>query len=101
MTVVDVGAGTGSYEPAGRHVIAIEPSDVMAAQRPRHLAPALRGDLPLRDGSARLALDIRARATAALERDLAAGEWDRCHGHLRLLDRLDAGQRLLVHHPVT
>jgi SAM-dependent methyltransferase len=51
-TVVDVGAGTGNYEPAGRHVIAVEPSDVMAAQRPRGLAPAIRasaGDLPLRD----------------------------------------------------
>jgi SAM-dependent methyltransferase len=51
-TVVDVGAGTGSYEPEGRHVIAIEPSDVMAAQRPRELAPAIRAvaaDLPLRD----------------------------------------------------
>ena len=51
-------------------------------------------------GFARLAPDVRARATAALERDLAAGEWDRRHGHLRSLDRLDAGQRLLVHHPV-
>jgi len=219
VTVVDVGAGTGSYEPAGRHVIAIEPSDVMAAQRPRDLAPALRGEaahLPLRDGSvdaalailtvhhwggdaqagvrelrrvargpvvivtfdtdvseqlwmirdylpevaeqdrgdfpsleqlarwlgpgrlhvepvpvsrdtpdwtlaslwahperaldpevtagtsgfARLAPEVRARATAALERDLAAGEWDRRHGHLRSLDALDAGQRLLVHHPL-
>jgi SAM-dependent methyltransferase len=218
VTVVDVGAGTGSYEPAGRHVIAIEPSDVMAAQRPRHLAPALRADaahLPLRDcsvdaalavltvhhwgpdaeagvrelrrvargpvvivtfdtavtgqlwmirdylpevaeqdrrdfpsleqlgrwlgpgtlrvepvpvfrdtpdwtfeslwahperaldpevtagtsGFARLAPAVRARALAALERDLASGEWDRRHGHLRSLDALDAGQRLLVHHP--
>ena len=53
-TVVNVGAGTGSYEPRDRHVIAIEPSDVMAAQRPRDLAPAVRasaGALPLRDGS--------------------------------------------------
>jgi SAM-dependent methyltransferase len=53
-TVVDVGAGTGSYEPEGRHVVAIEPSDVMAAQRPRDLAPAIRAvaaDLPLRDGA--------------------------------------------------
>jgi len=32
-----VGAGAGSYEPDDRHVIAIEPSDVMASQRPRHL----------------------------------------------------------------
>ena len=32
-TVVNVGAGTGSYEPRDRHVVAIEPSDVMASQR--------------------------------------------------------------------
>lgn len=53
-TVVNVGAGTGSYEPPGRHVIAIEPSDVMAQQRPREKAPAIRasaGALPLRDAS--------------------------------------------------
>jgi SAM-dependent methyltransferase len=215
-TVVDVGAGTGSYEPAGRHVIAVEPSDVMAAQRARHLAPALRADaahLPLRDrgvdaalavltvhhwgadaqagvrelrrvargpvvivtfdtavsrelwlirdylpeiaerdrrefpslddlarwlgpgrlgvepvlvsrdtpdwtlaslwahperaldpevtaatsGIARLEPEVRTRAIAALERDLAEGEWDRRHGALRSLDALDVGQRLLVH----
>ena len=33
-TVVNVGAGAGSYEPRDRHVIAVEPSDVMASQRP-------------------------------------------------------------------
>ena len=51
-SVVNVGAGAGSYEPDDRHVVAIEPSDVMALQRPRHLAPAIRasaGRLPLRD----------------------------------------------------
>jgi SAM-dependent methyltransferase len=60
-TVVNVGAGTGSYEPDDRHVIAIEPSDVMAAQRPRELAPAVRasaGDLPLRDDSVDAAMAI-------------------------------------------
>jgi SAM-dependent methyltransferase len=60
-TVVNVGAGTGSYEPRDRHVIAIEPSDIMAAQRPRELAPALRAsaeDLPLRDGSVDAAMAI-------------------------------------------
>ena len=36
--VVNVGAGTGSYEPRDRHVVAIEPSDVMASQRSRDLA---------------------------------------------------------------
>jgi SAM-dependent methyltransferase len=60
-SVVDVGAGTGSYEPRDRHVVAVEPSDVMAAQRPRELAPALRagaGELPLRDGSVDAAMAI-------------------------------------------
>jgi Methyltransferase domain len=40
-TVVNVGAGAGSYEPADRHVVAVEPSAAMRAQRPRHLAPAV------------------------------------------------------------
>ena len=60
-TVVNVGAGAGSYEPRDRHVIAIEPSDVMAAQRPRELAPALRAfaqALPLRAGGVDAAMAI-------------------------------------------
>src|SRR6476661_1286333 len=60
-TVVNVGAGTGSYEPRDRHVIAVEPSDVMAAQRPPELAPAIRasaGALPLRDDSVDAAMAI-------------------------------------------
>jgi ubiquinone/menaquinone biosynthesis C-methylase UbiE len=32
-TIVNVGAGAGSYEPAGRFVVAVEPSGVMIAQR--------------------------------------------------------------------
>ncbi|MEV4095834.1 methyltransferase domain-containing protein [Streptosporangium saharense] len=40
-TVVNVGAGAGSYEPLDRHVVAVEPSAAMRAQRPRHLAPAV------------------------------------------------------------
>lgn len=60
-TVVNVGAGAGSYEPADRHVIAIEPSDVMAAQRPGHLVPAIRAfadALPLRDQSVDAAMAV-------------------------------------------
>ena len=60
-TVVNVGAGTGSYEPRDRHVIAIEPSDVMAAQRPPHRVPAIRasaGALPLRDASVDAAMAV-------------------------------------------
>ena len=33
-TVLNVGAGTGNYEPPDRKVIAVEPSAVMRAQRP-------------------------------------------------------------------
>ena len=40
-TVLNVGAGAGSYEPADRRVIAVEPSPVMRAQRPPHLLPAV------------------------------------------------------------
>ena len=53
-TVLNVGAGAGSYEPDDRWVLAVEPSDVMAAQRPARRRPALRGSaaaLPLRDAS--------------------------------------------------
>ena len=52
-SVVNVGAGTGSYEPAGRRVVAVEPSEVMRAQRPLAAAPALRAwaeALPFSDG---------------------------------------------------
>lgn len=40
-TVVNVGAGTGSYEPSDRQVLAVEPSSVMRSQRPPSAAPCL------------------------------------------------------------
>ena len=52
-TVVNVGAGAGSYEPAGVQVTAVEPSAAMRAQRAPHLAPAVTGTaerLPFADG---------------------------------------------------
>jgi SAM-dependent methyltransferase len=60
-SVVNVGAGTGSYEPADRNVIAIEPSAIMIAQRSPHAARAIRataGALPLRDRSVDAAMAI-------------------------------------------
>ena len=41
--VVNVGAGTGSYEPSDRSVIAVEPSLTMIAQRRPGAAPAIKG----------------------------------------------------------
>jgi SAM-dependent methyltransferase len=40
-SVVNVGAGTGSYEPPDRHVTAVEPSAVMMAQRAPGAAPVV------------------------------------------------------------
>jgi ubiquinone/menaquinone biosynthesis C-methylase UbiE len=53
-SVLNVGAGAGSYEPRDREVIAVEPSEVMIAQRPAGAAPAIAGfaeSLPLADKS--------------------------------------------------
>jgi uncharacterized protein (DUF1330 family)/SAM-dependent methyltransferase len=60
-TVLNVGAGAGSYEPRDRHVLAVEPSDVMVAQRPSDAAPALRAsaeELPLRDRCVEAAMTV-------------------------------------------
>ena len=54
QTVLNVGAGTGSYEPPGLDVIAVEPSAVMRAQRPAGAAPcvdATAESLPFEDQS--------------------------------------------------
>ncbi len=40
-TVLNVGAGAGSYEPTDRDVTAVEPSASMRAQRPAQLSPAI------------------------------------------------------------
>jgi SAM-dependent methyltransferase len=42
-SVVNVGAGTGSYEPAACKVVAVEPAALMIAQRPVGAAPCVRG----------------------------------------------------------
>ncbi|WP_410670805.1 class I SAM-dependent methyltransferase [Amycolatopsis sp. cmx-4-68] len=41
-SVVDVGSGTGSYEPPGRRVTAVEPSTEMIRQRGAEAAPVVR-----------------------------------------------------------
>ncbi|GGU75784.1 hypothetical protein GCM10010211_47130 [Streptomyces albospinus] len=53
-TVVNVGAGAGSYEATSLDVTAVEPSASMRAQRPAHLPAAVDGvaeQLPFPDGS--------------------------------------------------
>jgi len=53
-TVLNVGAGAGSYEPIDRRVTAVEPSMEMIRQRPAGAAPVVQGraeDLPFGDDS--------------------------------------------------
>jgi SAM-dependent methyltransferase len=60
-SVVNVGAGTGAYEPADREVLAVEPSATMIAQRPRGSAPVIHAtaeELPLEDDSFDAALAV-------------------------------------------
>src|SRR5437762_14288186 len=64
-TVLNVGAGTGSYEPSDREVIAVEPSAVMRAQRPAGAArcvAATAESLPLEDRSFAAAMGFAAVA---------------------------------------
>jgi hypothetical protein len=53
-TVLNVGAGAGSYEPSDRWVLAVEPSATMRAQRPAGAAPVISAcaeALPFDDGA--------------------------------------------------
>jgi len=78
-SVVNVGAGAGSYEPSDRPVVAVEPSSAMLRQRPPGAASAVQAsatDLPFRDGAFAAALALltvhhwpdRARGLADLVR---------------------------------
>jgi SAM-dependent methyltransferase len=72
-SVVNVGAGTGTYEPTDREVLAVEPSETMIAQRPPRSAPVVQGSaekLPLGDGSFDAALAVN---TVQHWADLRAG----------------------------
>lgn len=72
-TVVNVGAGAGSYEPRDRDVVAVEPSEVMIAQRPAGAAPAVLAaaeSLPFPEDSFDAAMAI---ITLHHWNDLAAG----------------------------
>ena len=60
-SVANIGAGTGSYEPRDREVIAIEPSEIMIAQRAAGAAPAVQGvaeAIPLDDDSVDAAMAV-------------------------------------------
>jgi len=100
-TVVNVGAGAGSYEPRDRHVIAVEPSLTMIHQRPRGSAPVVCASathLPFRDAAFAAALAVltvhhwpdRARGLRELARvardRVAVVTWDPAFAGFWLID---------------
>ena len=59
--VINIGAGTGSYEPSGRAVVAVEPSQLMVSQRPRSAAPVVMAraeNVPIASGWADLTMTL-------------------------------------------
>jgi len=59
--VINIGAGTGSYEPSDRAVIAVEPSELMVSQRPNTAAPvvmAVAENVPIVSGWADLTMTL-------------------------------------------
>ena len=87
-TVINVGAGAGSYEPTDRDVTAVEPSAVMRAQRPPHLVAAIDGvaeDLPFADDSFDAAM-----ATVTIH------QWTDTDAGLRELRRVSRGPVVIL-----
>lgn len=92
-TVVNVGAGTGSYEPVDRGVLAVEPSVTMLAQRPPGAAPAVRARaeaIPLADKAVDVGLAV-----------LTVHHWADAAAGLDELVRVSRHQVVLTWDPVT
>jgi SAM-dependent methyltransferase len=87
-SVVNVGAGAGSYEPHDRRVIAVEPSALMIAQRPPDAAPAVQAvaeALPLGDEAVDAAMAV-----------LTVQHWDDIEQGVRELLRVARRRVVLV-----
>ncbi|MFB9830897.1 class I SAM-dependent methyltransferase [Actinoallomurus acaciae] len=87
-TVVNVGAGAGSYEPADRRVTPVEPSASMRSQRPGRLAPAVDAvaeDLPFPDDGFDAAM-----ATVTIH------QWSDTDAGLRELRRVSRGPVVIL-----
>jgi len=89
-SVVNVGAGTGSYEPRDRAVIAVEPSPVMLAQRPAGAAPAVRGLAE--------ALPLASRSVDAAMAVLTVHHWSDWRRGLAEMRRVSRGRVVVLVH---
>jgi Methyltransferase domain len=82
-SVINVGAGTGSYEPEDRYVVAVEPSASMRSQRTVSKVPAIDGraeSLPFDDATFDAAMAI-----------VTVHQWSDCSAGLRELRRVSRG----------
>ena len=87
-TVLNVGAGAGSYEPIDRDVTAVEPSASMRSQRPAHLPAAIDAtaeQLPFADNSFDASM-----ATFTVH------QWQNLHAGLREMRRVSRGPVLIL-----
>jgi SAM-dependent methyltransferase len=87
-TILNVGAGTGSYEPADRSLIAVEPSREMIRKRKPSAAKAIQasaGDLPFEDKSFDAAMAI-----------LTIHHWPDKQAGLREMRRVTRGRIVLL-----
>lgn len=87
-TILNVGAGTGNYEPRGRKVTAVEPSPAMIARRSPYAAPVIRAnadDLPFPDQSFDAAMAI-----------LTVHHWPDKAAGLREVRRVSRGRIVLL-----
>lgn len=90
-SVVNIGAGTGNYEPTDRLVVAIEPSRTMIAQRADGAAPAVCGvaeQLPFRD-----------RQFDAAMATLTLHHWTDIEAGLAEMKRVSGGQAIFFFDP--
>lgn len=90
--VVNVGAGTGAYEPRDRDVVAVEPATTMITQRAPRAAPVVQGvaeALPFADGTFHAALC-----------SLTIHHWPDWRAGLREVQRVTRGPVVVFHFDV-
>lgn len=90
-SVLNVGAATGNYEPAGRAVVAVDPAWTMLEQRPPGAAPAVRAVAE--------ALPFRAGAFDAAMALLTVHHWSDRRAGLAELRRVARRQVVLLNDP--
>ena len=88
QSVLNVGAGAGSYEPRDRHVTAVEPSATMRAQRPAELSAAI-------DAKAE-ALPFADRSFDAAMTTFSVHQWADFAAGLKQMRRVSRGPLLVL-----